>query len=47
MRRTRALVIAATLVIPLVLFAQEGGVTAEGWEARLIAEGTQRACSVS
>ena len=35
MRRTRSLVIAATLVMPLVLFAQEGGVTADGWEARL------------
>ena len=35
MRRTRSLVIAATLVIPLVLFAQDGGVTADGWEARL------------
>ena len=35
MRRTRSLVITATLVIPLVLFAQEGGVTADGWEARL------------
>ena len=35
MRYLLAVVVVAVLAIPLTLLAQEGGVTAEGWEARL------------
>ena len=35
MRYLLAIVVVAVLAIPLTLLAQEGGVTAEGWEARL------------
>lgn len=35
MRDLLAVVVVAVLAIPLTLLAQEGGVTAEGWEARL------------
>ena len=35
MRYLLAVVVVAVLAIPLALLAQEGGVTAEGWEARL------------
>ncbi len=35
MRDLLAVVVVAVLAIPLSLLAQEGGVTAEGWEARL------------
>ena len=35
MRYLSAVVVVAVLAIPLILLAQEGGVTAEGWEARL------------
>ena len=35
MRYLLAVVVVAVLAIPLTLFAQQGGVTADGWEARL------------